>query len=381
MATLYTKYKDKIPSIIIEEIKANVPDNISEKKLTMILDRVAHEYEHMKISPGESVGLVAAESIGEPGTQMTLNTKHFSGVAELAVTSGLPRIIEIFDGRKTIKTPSMEIFLNKPHSTDAEAVKRFAGKIKETLLNDLVQDFIVNIGESRIELVLDPNAVEIAGLKAQEIAKQMGASTKGVTVKKMDELNIHVKLNKKGEELNVLYKLKESLKTLYIAGVKKITQVLPVKRKDEYVVLTAGTNLKSILEMEEVDETRTISNDLYEVASVLGIEAARELIIREIMKVVENQGLNIDIRHIMLVADTMCTSGTIKGIARFGIVGEKASVLARASFETPINHFVEASVSGEVDYLNSVIENVMVNQAVPVGTGLPGLAVKESKNE
>jgi DNA-directed RNA polymerase subunit A" len=381
MASLYTKYKSRIPANLIEEIKANVPSNISDKKLTIILDKVADEFQDMKISHGECVGLVAAESIGEPGTQMTLDTKHFSGVAELAVTSGLPRIIEIFDGRKTIKTPSMTVFLKKPHSTNPEAVKKFAGKIKETLLAELVNDFIVNIGESRVELVLDSEAVRVAGIKTAVVAKAISNSTKGTSVKKIDEENIHVKLTKKGEELNVLYKLKENLKKLYVAGVKKVTQVLPVKKEDEYVVLTAGTNLKTVLPMDEVDETRTVSNDLFEVAAVLGVEAARQLIIDEIMKVVENQGLKIDIRHIMLVADTMCTSGIIKGIARFGIVGEKASVLARASFETPINHFIGASVSGEVDYLNSVIENVMVNQAVPIGTGLPRLAVKKKEKE
>jgi len=193
-------------------------------------------------------------------------------------------------------------------------------------------------------------------------------------VKKHEDA-LHIKL-KKTEELNTLYKLKESLKKTYVAGVKKITQVLPVKRDDNFVILTAGTNLKNILKMEEVDGTRTASNDLYEVASVLGIEAARQLIINEVEAVIENQGLNIDIRHIMLTSDTMTSSGTIKGITRFGIVGEKASVLARASFETPLKHIIQASVTGEVDELNSVIENVMANQEVPVGTGLPGLVVK-----
>jgi len=109
---------------------------------------------------------------------------------------------------------------------------------------------------------------------------------------------------------------------------------------------------------------------------VLGIEAARQSIINEVFKVIETQGLNVDIRHIMLVADTMCITGQIKGITRYGIVGEKASVLARASFETPIKHIINAALIGEVDKLDSVVENVMLNQPVPVGTGLPGLITK-----
>jgi len=375
---LFNEFKKKIPGKLIQEIKDNIPPNISEKKLRQILETVEKEYSDMKIAPGESVGLVAAESIGEPGTQMTLNTKHFSGVAELAVTSGLPRIIEVFDGRKTIKTPSMEIYLKKKYN-NADEVKKIAGKIKETLLGDLVTEILVNVAESRIEVKLDQDAINTVGIRVITIIKQVQSSFKGVSVKRHED-SLHIKL-KKTEELNILYKLKENLKKTYVAGVKKVTQVLPVKREEEYVILTAGTNLKQILKLEEVDDTRTISNDIYEIASVFGIEAARQLIINEIMNVIENQGLNIDIRHIMLTADTMTTSGVIKGITRFGIVGEKASVLARASFETPLRHIIEASVTGEVDELNSVIENVMANQEVPVGTGLPGLIVEVKKNE
>jgi DNA-directed RNA polymerase subunit A" len=376
---LFNEFKQKIPISLIEEVKANVSDKISETRLRKILETIEFEYGDMKVAPGESVGVVAAESIGEPGTQMTLNTKHFSGVAELAVTTGLPRIIEIFDGRKTIKTPSMEIFLNKKYN-NAEEVKKIAGKIKETLLGDLLTEIRVNVAESLIEVELDKEAINESGIRVLTIIKQIQSSLKGISIKRQSDYSLQIKL-KKSDELNALYKLKENIKKAYVAGVKKITQVLPVKRDDEYVILTAGTNLKQILKMEEVDQTRTISNDIYEVASVFGIEAARQLIINEITMVIENQGLNIDVRHIMMTADTMTVSGEIKGITRFGIVGEKASVLARASFETPLKHIIEASISGEVDELNSVIENVMVNQEVPVGTGLPDLRVKREESE
>jgi DNA-directed RNA polymerase subunit A" len=113
---------------------------------------------------------------------------------------------------------------------------------------------------------------------------------------------------------------------------------------------------------------------------VFGIEAARQAIIDEVFKVIEAQALNVDIRHIMLVADTMCASGEIKGITRYGVVSEKSSILARASFETPIKHIINAALVGEIDFLNSVVENVMLNQAVPVGTGLPGLRTRIVKN-
>ena len=106
----YQKYKGKIPGNILEEIKDKTK-GMGEGRVNRVLKEVYKEYKKTKVEPGESVGLVSAESIGESGTQMTLNTFHFAGVAEMNVTVGLPRIIEILDGRKDIKTPMMEIFL------------------------------------------------------------------------------------------------------------------------------------------------------------------------------------------------------------------------------------------------------------------------------
>ena len=155
--------------------------------------------------------------------------------------------------------------------------------------------------------------------------------------------------------------------------------MLPVKRGDEYVIITAGSNLYDVLSLEFVDSTKTTTNSVLEIADVLGIEAARQAVINEVFKVIESQGLNVDIRHIMLVADTMCVSGSVRGITRYGIVSEKSSVLARASFETPIKHIINASLVGEVDHLDSVVENVMLNQTIPIGTGMPILVMKGKK--
>ena len=175
--------------------------------------------------------------------------------------------------------------------------------------------------------------------------------------------------------------MKEKAKDVYVKGIKGVTQILPVKRKEEFIVITAGSNLKKVFELDFVDTQRTTTNDIYEIFEVLGIDAARQAIMDEVFKVIETQGLNVDIRHIMLVADTMTVSGEINGITRYGVVSEKASVLARASFETPIKHVINASLKGEIDQLNSVVENVMLNQAVPVGTGLPGLVTKIVKDK
>ena len=128
--------------------------------------------------------------------------------------------------------------------------------------------------------------------------------------------------------------------------------------------------------MKEVNGQRLVSNDLHEVAEVFGIEAARQLIIGEIQQVLNTQGLDIDKRHLKLVADAMTNTGEVKGVTRIGIIAQKSSILARATFETPVKQFVNATIKGNKDQLSSVIENVILNQPVPVGTGLPGLLVK-----
>ncbi len=307
-------------------------------------------------------------------THNTLNTFHFAGVSEMNVTVGLPRIIEILDGRSTISTPMMEIYLNAPHNKGKD-IRTIALSLKETKLKDVASDMSIDLAEATLEITIDEPRAEECGIKTLAIVKLLEKGLKGINVTK-DKNKIIIKPKGKNEGMNELFKLKEKLKEAHIAGIKGITQVLPVKKEEEFIIITAGSNMKEILAIDYVDSERTTTNNIQEVADVLGVEAARAMIINEITKVIETQGLNVDVRHIMLAADTMCLTGEVKGITRYGVVGEKASVLARASFETPIRHIIQASLIGEEDHLNSVIENVMLNQPVPVGTGLPGLITK-----
>ena len=370
------RYKDKLPLQLLEEIERIAPAS----KIKKVAQRVYEEYMQSRIAPGEAVGLVSAESIGEPSTQMTLNVFHFAGAAEMSVTMGLPRIIEILDGRKEIKTPTMEIYLKSPHNKGKD-IKKLALLIKETTLQNVVTDFTINVADMSVEVALDPARLEALDLKMGDVSKIVNKAIKGASVKGKGDMLTATLKKTEDKSLNLLYKLKEKLKVVYIKGVKKVKQVLPVRRKDEFIIITAGTNLKEVLGLDFVDGTRTFSNDLYDTAKVLGIEAARQTVINEVMKVLDVQGLNIDVRHIMLVADTMCANGMIQGITRYGVVSGKTSVLARASFETPIPHLVNASLSGEVDPMKSVVENVMMNQPIPVGTGLPGLITKMVKKK
>lgn len=376
MDPILKEYEELLPRNLMEEIDSNLPKGVSAAKIKKIADRVLEEYKDSCVEAGEAVGLVSAESLGEPGTQMTLNTFHLAGVAEMNVTMGLPRIIEILDGRKNIATPMMEIYLKDPYNKGKD-IKKIAENIKETGLKEFITEVDIDIANISMDVKLSKEKMNEKGVKDTRILKALERITKNCTIKVENNV-LSLKLKGKEQNVNELYRLKEKIKGVYITGIKEIKQVLPVKRDNEFIIITAGTNLKDILELEFVDTTRTRTNDVYEIHDVLGIEAARHAIMDEILKVIETQGLNIDIRHIMLVADVICNSGLIKGITRYGIVSEKPSVLARASFETPIRHIIEASLQGEVDNLNSVIENVMLNQPVPIGTGILKLNTREN---
>ncbi len=369
------EYEDKIPNSILAEVEANLPASVSKEKLKKIMDAIEAEYNSSLAVPGECVGIVSAESIGEPGTQMTLNTFHFAGVAEMNVTTGLPRLIEVLDGRKTISTELMNIHLVKPYS-EGKDIKRIAESLKELTMKDFLKEVIVNISEANLKIVLDKDKLELLKLTHSSVTEALRKNVKGFSFKLEKDESISVIQSGKDKDIIQLYKLKEKLKNVYIHGVKGIKQVLPVKKDDEFMIVTSGSNLREVLSLDFVDKERTYTNNIYEIEKEFGIEAARQLIINELMKVIEEQGLNVDIRHIMIVADAMCMSGKIMGINRYGIVKEKPSVLARASFETPIKHVINAGLTGESDPLNSVIENVMLNQPVPIGTGLPGLIVR-----
>ncbi len=323
-----------------------------------------------KLDSGEAIGIITAQSFGEASTQMVLRTFHMAGVAEMQVTQGLPRLIEIFDARKKPSSPKMEIYLNKEYNTE-EGSKIIAEKIKEVKLKEISSEITLDFSEKKIEIKINKDGL-----------RQTHTTIKKI-IERLNELGFHVKEKQDALALNAgdigfkeIYKLKEKLKEVTISGIKGVEQILVVKRDKNFVIVTLGTNLKEIIKLKEVNKDKTISNDFYEVAEIFGIEVARELLINEIKEVLKTQGLDIDIRHLKLVADAMTNSGEIKGVTRMGIIAQKSSILARATFETPVTQFVKATVKGSKDKLLSVIENIILNQPVPVGTGLPGLLVK-----
>src|SRR3989338_10466227 len=169
---LFKDYEGKLTKKIIEEVKAEVKEQgLTKDQTKKVLEYLKEEYDTAKISPGEAIGILTAESFGEPGTQMTLNVFHFAGVAEVSVTQGLPRLIEILDARKEINTPSMEIHLTPEHNKDPNAVRKIATAIKETKLSDIATEFSVNLTKLHVEVVLNKSAMRELKITENHVAE------------------------------------------------------------------------------------------------------------------------------------------------------------------------------------------------------------------
>jgi DNA-directed RNA polymerase subunit A" len=353
---------------------------ISEEDLDIILKDIIKEYQKAKVDPGEPVGTVAAQSIGEPGTQMTLNTFHYAGVAEISVTLGLPRIIEIVDVRKDPSTPVMAVALDEEHRFEREGALDAARRIEGTTVENVARGMDIDVINNDFKIELDSERMEDAGLSFEDVVKKL-KKAKAVERIRYDTDEGIIILSPGNVNLLKLRRFSQKIKGTSLKGIKGIKRAMIKKEQDEYFVYTEGSNLAEVLTIDGVDPIRTTTNNIYEIFEVLGIEAARNAIMSEIHKVLDEQGLEVDRRHIMILADAMCLEGDIQQIGRHGITGEKASVLARASFEVTTGHLLEAAREGEKDRLNGVTENVIVGQPIPLGTGIVDLIMNSSSQD
>lgn len=320
---------------------------------------------------GEAVGILAAQSIGEPGTQMTMRTFHYAGVAE-QVPTGLPRLIELVDARKEPKKPLMDIYLLGAAKDDEKKARDIASQIESVSLEqigDVNEDFL----SKTIKIVVDLNELKARALEIDDVRRKVKAHP-GIGDVESKENTIECR--PKVQSLRMLRRLCNKVRALRIKGVDRISRTIVLKGKGGYYIRTSGSNLGAIAKVEGVDVARLYTNDVKEVEKVLGIEAARNAMVREIKQVLDMQGLNVDVRHCMLLADAMTMSGAIKSIGRHGLSGQKVGVLARAAFEETIKHLVNAAAHAEEDHLIGVTENIIVGQTVPIGTGLVKLKMK-----
>ncbi len=370
----FRKANPEFPQYILDELETYLPEKVSDKDVKAILENVLIEYKSSLIAPNEAIGVITAQSVGEPSTQMTLNTFHFAGVATQSV-EGLPRLIEILDAKKNLEMPIMKIYFHKKGMTE-DKCKVVASKIKETKLHEFALNIDIDVEGKKVTIELD-----LKSLKKYEIDPESLISYLDKKIRKSTEFE-GKSLTISGEEtdgLKELMGMKELALNSIVFGIKGIRDVSILKDGDEFIVITRGIALKQVMALEEVDKDRIYCNDVVEVYDNFGIEAARKVIIHEILEVVKSQGLSINERHVLLIADIMTVSGEPRGMTRYGVVAEKMNVLTRASFETPLKHISSGAVMHESNRLTSITENVMTNQMVYVGTGIPKIAVKKTE--
>ena len=363
-----------LPKSIVDEIAIIAEaKKLNKEKFTKAIEE---KYSQVKAEPGEAVGIIAAQSLGEPGTQLTLRTKHYAGAAEVSVGSGIQRVEEIVDGRSKAKYPTMTIHLTEDLAKDEKKVEKFAKTLIDVRLAD-VSEMKEDFSSKKVTVSLNEEKVKERALDEKELIDKLKKSVKNAKTKQR-KLSVEFMFSNREPLLRIRRNLLKLLNTR-IHGVRGIGKVLVVEEGKEFVIKTSGSNLKQILKLPEVNTYKTTTNDIMEVSDALGIEAGRTMIFNELYNTLNENGILVDIRHLMLLADLMTFTGSIKGIVRTGITREKKSPFARAAFEETVKHLLDAAFKGERDDLQGVVENIIVGQPVKVGTGTVELVMKGKK--
>ena len=360
------EYKPKLTKTVTD---AMLKSGLSAAGIEDVCKKCLGLYHRARAEPGQACGMVTAQSIGEPGTQMTLRTFHFAGIQERNVTLGLPRLIEMVDARKSLKTPTMDIRLEEKIKGDRDRAVMVAKAIRETRVSSITKSMDTST-PGTIIVHLDQAGLDEHSKSPEGVASILSDSSRYEAV--AEGLVMTVSLAGEHDTASTIT-ASQKLANFLLGGINGIERASIVKEEDEFVIQTTGSNLAEVLAIPGVDRRKVASNHLFQVLEVLGIEAARNLIISEILATLEGQGLEVDHRHIMLVADLMCSSGQIRQIGRHGIVKAKESVLARSAYEITVPTIADAAVSGEVERLKGMAENVIVGSKIPEGTGIVDL--------
>lgn len=359
---------------------------LTEQQLDIFLSQVASKYGSKAIDPGSTVGAIGAQSIGEPGTQMTLKTFHFAGVASMNITLGVPRIKEIINGAKNISTPIMDVPLVS--DKDIKTARIVKGRLERTTLGEVARQIKIVFkpapplsrdGQAFISIRLDMGAVEALqlGIDAHSVKRNILAHPRiklredHVRVEARDKVVVFSPDSHRQELLFSLESLLLVLPKVIIKGIASVARAVINKDKSgKFKLLVEGTNMQAVMATDGVKGTATSTNHVHEIEKFLGIEAARRSIMKEIVFTMGSHGMSIDNRHTQLLADCMTYKGEVLGITRFGIAKMKDSVLHTASFEKTGDHLFDAAIHGRVDQVTGVSESIIMGIPMPTGTGL-----------
>ncbi len=356
---------------------------LTKKQAEKLVAEAAKARDMALIDPYEAAGIITAQSIGEPGTQMTMRTFHYAGVATVNVTQGLPRIIEIVDARKVPNTPTMTIRLKGENSKSADAAKKLAAAIEITTTVNIA-DIDTDVAQRRLVLKLKKGNLKQKGMTPAEVKdkleralrlyveadKEKNPSTLTLIPGIQTEEDMKT-LAENPPSYTELLQLEDKIRDMRLKGVPNVERanVQLDDKTGEYYLSTIGSNLSRISDMEGIDRSRTYTNNIIEIYEYLGIEAARQAIVNELQATLDGARLEVDVRHLLMVSDVMTSEGEVRAIGRHGVSGTKHSILARAAFEVTVNHLLKAGIIGERDNLTGVAENIIVGQPISLGTG------------
>lgn len=344
----------------------------------------------MYIEPGSAVGAIAGQSIGEPGTQMTLKTFHFAGVSSMNITLGVPRIKEIINSVRNISTPIIKATLEK--DTTLDTAKNIKHRIDKIELRNIIKSMTEVYTDKGIFLEIeidkeltDTLSIDIELIKEACITKSSATlsgfatnakcppknsnETSTGTAKPLPKETENYKLLLNFPNYFTMKEYKRMIRSVKISALKRVDRVLIIKDEDVYKLFIEGCGLRDILGMSGIDYKTTTTNNIMEIEEVLGIEAARQSIINEIKYTISSHGISVDIRHFMLLADMMSFKGQVLGITRFGISKMKMSTLMLASFEQTADHLFDAAVANKIDKITNVSESIVLGVPIRLGTG------------
>jgi len=355
---------------------------LTKKQASDVINDAYAALDKASIDPFEAAGIITAQSIGEPGTQMTMRTFHYAGVATVNVTQGLPRIIEIVDARKVPSTPTMIIRL-MPDKNSPEEAQKLAASLEITTTANIAQ-IETDVAQRRLVLKLNKGNLKQKNMTGMEVKDKLERALR-LYVQADKEKNpgtltiipgVHneedlADLQDNPPSYTMLLQLEEKIRDMRLKGIPSIERanVQFDDKNGEYYLSTIGSNLSRVSEIESIDRSRTYTNNIIEIFNYLGIESARQAIINELEATLLSARLEVDVRHLLMVADVMTSEGEVRAIGRHGVSGTKHSILARAAFEVTVNHLLKAGIIGETDRLTGVAENIIVGQPISLGTG------------
>lgn len=356
---------------ILREMKENYGYILTEEETGKFLEQILQKYQQSVMDPGEPVGVVTAQSISEPATQLTLETFHWAGVAGIDITTGLPRLQELFDARRHPDSPLITVYLKEPYQSEEEKAREVFNKIHAINIFNLIIGGGLSIQPQyrRVKVELDEQKLSERELSLQGVVSQI-KEIKDTEVEREDYTVYISPEQEEGKPKRELESIYNEIKEITFKGIEGYEDAqLRCSREGEYYILIPAEDIQPLLLIEGIDLSKLMTNHIHKCYKLFGIEATRRLIISDAKKVLDQYGLDVDPRHIMYAADAMLSGGKVEGIGRYGISGSKSSVLARAAFEETEKNIFDAGVRGMVDNLRGSTESVITGKIPPVGTG------------